>query len=173
MPSHTLMYYQPWLDFCGLKSQTSLLETVFVSNANIQNKQIPTAKQLFHGIDLVSTTMLGRILSHPRITDGHYKLIINLFDSDEWYDLASDPDEIENRILDENQAKSPALAQRSDILDVDNHDPLRGPQWSDRPWAGALGEALASSGCGYQTTQGRIQLGSCTRQRVKSLRQRA
>ena len=67
--------------------------------------------------------------------DGRYKLVINLLDTDELYDLAADPHELRNRISD------PAIApERERLLDAllawmnRTRDPLRGPHWARRPW---------------------------------------
>lgn len=64
-----------------------------------------------------------------------WKLVINLFDRDEFYDLEADPEEAVNLI------ESAALvAQRNSLHDRllawqgTSHDPFRGPQWKMRPW---------------------------------------
>jgi len=64
-----------------------------------------------------------------------YKLVINLFESDEFYDLECDPYEMENRILD------PACAAERDRLhdallaEMDRiRDPFRSFRWGDRAW---------------------------------------
>ncbi len=69
------------------------------------------------------------------VTDGRWKLAVNLIDTDELYDLAIDPHERVNRIDD------PAAATARDALhDVllarmgETRDPLRGPHWGRRPW---------------------------------------
>lgn len=69
------------------------------------------------------------------VTDGRWKLAVNLLDTDELYDLASDPHELVNRIDD------PAAASVRDALhDVllarmgETRDPLRGPHWGRRAW---------------------------------------
>lgn len=69
------------------------------------------------------------------IIRGQHKLVVNLFDTDELYDLAADPHEMENRIMD------PALASLRDRLHDDilrwmneTRDPFRGAAWLDRPW---------------------------------------
>jgi uncharacterized sulfatase len=69
------------------------------------------------------------------VTDGRHKLAINLFDTDEFYDLDSDPHEMVNRI------DEPALAAVRDSLhdrlldEMDRiRDPFRGFRWGDRPW---------------------------------------
>lgn len=69
------------------------------------------------------------------LTDGHYKLTINLLSSDELYDLRSDSAELVNLIDD------PSFAELRDrmhdrLLDwmYAKRDPFRGPVWERRPW---------------------------------------
>lgn len=69
------------------------------------------------------------------LTDGRYKLVINLFDTDELYDLETDPYECTNRLHD------PELASERDRLhdrlldEMDRiHDPMRGWVWGQRDW---------------------------------------
>jgi uncharacterized sulfatase len=69
------------------------------------------------------------------VCDGRHKLVINLLDSDELYDLDTDPDELTNRLRD------PAYQSIRDrlhdqLLDWMNRtrDPFRGYQWERRPW---------------------------------------
>lgn len=64
-----------------------------------------------------------------------YKLVINLLDSDEFYDMENDPYEVHNRIED------PAYAEARDRLhDLllehmnETRDLYRGYQWAARPW---------------------------------------
>ena len=69
------------------------------------------------------------------VCDGRSKLAINLLDTDELYDLTTDPLELHNRIND------PALTAVRDRLHAAligwmgrTRDPLRGPHWSRRAW---------------------------------------
>ena len=69
------------------------------------------------------------------VTDGRYKLSINLMSSDEFYDLEKDPYELNNLI------DSPEYAAERDrlhdaILDrmCEQRDPFRGYYWETRPW---------------------------------------
>ncbi|HUR59393.1 MAG TPA: sulfatase-like hydrolase/transferase [Opitutaceae bacterium] len=71
------------------------------------------------------------------VFDGRYKLALNLLDQDEFYDLQDDALELRNRIDD------PALAAVRERLHGRiiawmnrTRDPLRGPHWRRRPWAG-------------------------------------
>jgi uncharacterized sulfatase len=64
-----------------------------------------------------------------------YKLVLNLCDMDEFYDLKSDPGEITNRVSDailssvRNELHDRLLAWMNS-----RHDPLRGEGWYARPW---------------------------------------
>lgn len=69
------------------------------------------------------------------VCDGRYKLSVNLFDRDEFYDLVADPEELDNRIDD------PACAAERDRLHDrllrwmdETRDPFRGWYWERRPW---------------------------------------
>lgn len=69
------------------------------------------------------------------ITDGRYKLVINLLDSDEFYDMENDPAEINNKIYNKetekirNKLHDKLLEQMNDTRDL-----YRGYQWATRPW---------------------------------------
>ena len=64
-----------------------------------------------------------------------YKLVVNLFDTDELYDLDDDPEETANRINDRGLA-----GQRNELHDRllewqrQTQDLLRGPSWARRHW---------------------------------------
>jgi arylsulfatase A-like enzyme len=69
------------------------------------------------------------------ITDGRYKLAINMFDTDELYDLATDPYEMRNLIDAPEHAAArdglhDALLEEMDRI----RDPFRSFRWGDRPW---------------------------------------
>jgi uncharacterized sulfatase len=69
------------------------------------------------------------------VFDGRYKLVVNLLSTDELYDLASDPGEMQNLI-----ASAAHAAQRDRLHDRmlqwmnDTRDPFRGYYWHRRPW---------------------------------------
>jgi uncharacterized sulfatase len=69
------------------------------------------------------------------LTDGRCKLALNLLDRDEFYDLAEDPGEKDNRIDDPavrtiRNAMHERLLERMDEV----ADPFRGYVWGERPW---------------------------------------
>lgn len=69
------------------------------------------------------------------ITDGRYKLVINLLCTDEFYDLDTDPGELRNRIEDSSVAAiRDALHDRLLAWMNDTRDPFRGYYWHRRPW---------------------------------------
>ena len=81
------------------------------------------------------------------VTDGRYKLTINLCDVDELYDTQSDPYEVENRIED------PALVEvRNRLHDIliehmdTTRDLYRGYQWVARSWRGDRKPTWQNSG---------------------------
>jgi uncharacterized sulfatase len=67
---------------------------------------------------------------------GQYKLVVNLLHSDELYDLARDPAEVENRIEDPDYED---IRDQMHIRLIDwmneKRDPFRGPSWERRPWS--------------------------------------
>jgi uncharacterized sulfatase len=69
------------------------------------------------------------------IVKGTRKLAIHLLDSDELYDLADDPDEMNNRIGDPSYAAT-RDALHDELLDwmYRVRDPFRAPAWERRPW---------------------------------------
>jgi len=69
------------------------------------------------------------------VFDGRWKLAVNLLDTDELYDLQTDPEELRNLVAD--AALAPVRERLHDCLlqwmDV-TRDPLRGPHWRRRQW---------------------------------------
>jgi uncharacterized sulfatase len=69
------------------------------------------------------------------ITDGRYKLAINLFDSDELYDLQEDPGEMENRIGDASLNDVRDQLHECLLEEMDRtRDPFRSFEWGRRDW---------------------------------------
>ena len=85
----------------------------------------------------------GAFFPQRCIFDGRRKLAVNLLDTDELYDLSTDPAELHNLIHDPSHAA--ARNQLHDaLLDWMNRtrDPLRGPHWGRRPWRDLGGSAF-------------------------------
>ncbi len=67
--------------------------------------------------------------------DSRYKLVVNLFDRDELYDLADDPYEMTNRIDDAGLADHRDRLHDAMLAEMDaTADPFRGDMWHNRPW---------------------------------------
>ncbi len=65
--------------------------------------------------------------------DGRYKLNLHLLDQDEFYDLAEDPHEMNNRIGEDSSERDRLFAEIIEWMDR-TRDPLRGPHWKRRSW---------------------------------------
>lgn len=69
------------------------------------------------------------------LTDGRYKLVINLFDIDELYDMEADPHEMSNRIEDASLADVRDALHDQLLDEMDRiRDPFRSYRWGDRAW---------------------------------------
>jgi uncharacterized sulfatase len=88
----------------------------------------------FHRFE-VEHDSFGGFLPIRCIVGGHCKLVINLLDTDELYDLKADPAEVTNLIEHPNY-----FAVRNTLHDAlldwmyDKRDPFRGPCWEQRSW---------------------------------------
>ncbi|WP_394916564.1 sulfatase-like hydrolase/transferase [uncultured Robinsoniella sp.] len=67
--------------------------------------------------------------------DGRYKLVINLMDTDEFYDLELDPEEMNNEIHNPEYDKEKKRLHKA-LLDqmYETRDPFRGYYWENRHW---------------------------------------
>ncbi len=85
------------------------------------------------------------------VFDGRYKLNINLFSTDELYDLENDPYETKNLINDKALAKlrdalhDKIIAHQNEIV-----DPFRGYPWECRPWRKGKKPSFTNAGCTRQ-----------------------
>lgn len=68
--------------------------------------------------------------------DGRYKLVVNLLDSDEFYDLQEDPYELKN-LINAPAVKADRDRMHQALLDQmqRTRDPLRSSGWAFRPWS--------------------------------------
>ena len=69
------------------------------------------------------------------LVKGKWKLVINLLDSDELYNLEEDPSELNNLISsnDHHSIRDQLLDELLDRMD-ETRDPFRGMYWEQRPW---------------------------------------
>lgn len=69
------------------------------------------------------------------VTDGRYKLVLHLGDTDEFYDMQTDPDEVEN-LIDQNEVSEIRNRLHDELIQHmnDTRDVYRGYQWAVRPW---------------------------------------
>lgn len=68
-------------------------------------------------------------------TDGRYKLVIHLLDTDEFYDMQEDPCEVHNRIHDASVAEARNRLHDAILENMNRtRDLYRGYQWACRPW---------------------------------------
>ncbi len=69
------------------------------------------------------------------VTDGEFKLVINLMTSDELYDLKNDPYEMDNKIENPDYFETRQRLFDSLIDNMNNtRDPFRGYYWEERAW---------------------------------------
>lgn len=69
------------------------------------------------------------------MTDGRHKLSINLFETDELYDLATDPYEMQNIVNVSRDEAVPHKLHDAILLEMDRiRDPFRGFRWGAREW---------------------------------------
>ncbi len=75
------------------------------------------------------------------VTDGRWKLVINLLDTDELYDLQEDPGEVLNRISDPEAAAERNRLHEALLKEMNaSRDPMRTRAWATRPWQDELPE---------------------------------
>jgi uncharacterized sulfatase len=80
------------------------------------------------------------------ITDGRYKLVVNLLETDEFYDRQEDPQERRNLINATETAEIRNALHRALIDEMERiQDPFRTYLWANRPW-NALREPYQSGG---------------------------
>jgi len=83
----------------------------------------------------ISNDSLGGFFPIRTIRKGKWKLVINLLDMDELYDLETDPAEIVNLVADQ-KSESVRDELHDELLAwmYDRRDPFRSPGWERRPW---------------------------------------
>lgn len=123
------------LDYMGLDVPKCLAGTSLMPVINnIENKVRDYAFTEFTRYEM-GVDGFGGLQMMRSITDGRYKLSVNLLDSDELYDTQVDPYEMNNLINDENYSET-RNNLHDGLLDFMNNtrDPYRGYYWERRPW---------------------------------------
>lgn len=81
------------------------------------------------------------------VCDGRYKLALSLLDTDELYDLTTDPGEMQNLIAAPGHAATRDRLHAALIAWMNRtRDPLRGPHWSRRAWSDPAGRGSTWGG---------------------------
>jgi uncharacterized sulfatase len=102
----------------------------------------------------VTTMGFGGFKPIRCVCDGRFKLVVNLLDRDELYDLEQDPHELTNRIDSEHHAGVRDRLHERLLEWMDRtRDPFASPEWAHRPWSGR-GEIRWSSGRRHRPPDG-------------------
>lgn len=125
-----------WLDFFGL-SQPPLLQGRSLL-PQVRNPETPVNEVVFIEFNRFEVDHDGFGAFSPLrcAFDGRHKLAVNLLDRDEFYDLATDPLEMENRIDHAHPTRDRLMSSLLDWMNQ-TRDPFRGPHWQRRPWRAA------------------------------------
>lgn len=104
---------------------------------------------IFMGFNRFAAThdRFGSFFPIRSIVRRSHKLVLNLLDTDEFYDLALDPHELENRITDGTVASVRDEMHQALLAWMDHiRDPFRGPSWAARPWSTIDSQAFYAAG---------------------------
>ncbi len=100
-------------------------------------ERAPVRTSAFSGFDRFSIShdsWFGLIPIRAVVTE-RYKLVVNLHQSDELYDLSDDPHEMTNRIDDASLYSVREELFDEILTEMDRvRDPFRGPEWLSRSW---------------------------------------
>lgn len=123
------------LDFAGIDIPETMQGVSFKPVLEEENASVRENVMVSFNRFAINHDQFGSFYPIRCMFDGRYKLVINLLDGDELYDLQDDPGEISNRVDD------PALAAVRDWLhdailnEMDrSRDPFRSPLWGMRTW---------------------------------------
>lgn len=126
------------LDYAGIECPPSLHGVSL--KQTLENPGLPIrdfAMVSFHRF-AINHDSFGEFFPIRCVTDGHYKLSINLFDTDEFYNLDEDPFETHNRITDAHYTDVRDDMHDFLLNEMDRiRDPFRSFHWGQRPWRNA------------------------------------
>lgn len=123
------------LDIFDLEIPGSLEGTSLVPTLEDESIQVTKYAFMEFGRYEVDHDGFGGFQPIRAVSDGRYKLSINLLTSDELYDTQEDPGELKNLIED-----SESITIRNQLHDAilnwqnETRDPFRGYYWERRPW---------------------------------------
>ncbi len=123
------------LEHCGIDVPDSLEGISLLENLSQPEKKINEYGFMEFTRYEIDHDGFGGYQPIRAVTDGRYKLIVNLLTSDELYDTEDDPGEMNNLINKENFAKTrnrlhDAMLNRMN----ETRDPFRGYYWEKRSW---------------------------------------
>lgn len=132
-----------FLDYFGLVSPALLQGTSLLPAARAPAHRTHESIFIEYNRYEIDHDGFGAFFPQRCIFDGRYKLAVNLLETDELYDLSTDPAELHNRIDDPTHAAARDRLHDA-LLDWMNQtrDPLRGPHWGRRAWRDVGGSAF-------------------------------
>ena len=142
------------LDLAGLDVPESLHGVSLVSALHDSDTSAREAALVnFHRF-AINHDSSGEFYPIRCLASARYKLVINLLESDEFYDLERDPYEMENRILDPACAGERDRLHDAMLAEMDRiRDPFRSFHWGDRAWR-SVRRAFYSGGPNRPLPQG-------------------
>jgi len=123
------------LDALGCPVPATMVGTSIVRSLQGEGRSLTAPAFIEFGRYEVDHDGFGGFQPMRAVTDGHYKLVVNLLSSDELYDLDADPAEVTNLIEDPEHVE--VRDYYHDVLLKwmhDTRDPFRGYQWERRRW---------------------------------------
>lgn len=123
------------LDMAGLERPDSLDGDSLVPVLSGAEENLDKAAYIEFDRFEISNDSLGGFFPIRAIRKGGMKLVINLLDTDELYNMDADPAELRNLINDPDYENS-RDALHDELLNwmYERRDPFRSPQWERRPW---------------------------------------
>lgn len=123
------------LDFAGIEIPGTMQGVSFKSL--LEDEQASTRNTLMVSFNrfAINHDQFGSFYPIRCMVDVRYKLVINLLDTDELYDLQEDPGEMTNRIEDQSLVAVRDQLHDAILTEMDrSRDPFRSPLWGIRSW---------------------------------------
>lgn len=123
------------LDFAGIDIPETMQGVSF--KPVLESNGVSTRMQLMVSFNrfAINHDQFGAFYPIRCMVDDRYKLVINLLDTDEFYDLQSDPGEMTNLIDEPATAEARDRLHDAILAEMDrSRDPFRSPLWGIRTW---------------------------------------